>query len=109
MNMIDNHSLNLEVTKLPLESLLKALNKSINDIDKIYVGDTFGCRCGCLGNYHNIGTRGAKLAYTRLVRLMNEDKIIKWKDIDYSNPDSYLDIPYITQSGHERSICLYFK
>lgn len=109
MNMIDDQSLNLAVTKLPLDALLKALNKSINDIDKIYVGDTHGCRCGCRGKYHNINTRGAKLAYARLIRLMNEDKFIKWKDIDYSNPDSYIDFPYITQSGNERSICLCFK
>lgn len=104
-----NVDLKLDETMPSIEQILAAINKSIADIERIYVGDTHGCRCGCLGNYHDIGSRGAKLAYSRLVRLMTENKFIKWKDIDYSDPDSYLDIPYITMSGNERSICLCFK
>lgn len=104
-----NVDLKLNETMPSIEQILAAINKSFADIEKIYVGATYGCRCGCLGNYHDIGSRGAKLAYSRLVRLMTENKFIKWKDIDYTNADCYLDIPYITMSGDERSICLYFK
>lgn len=104
-----NVNLNLEKNKPSLELILNALNKSINDINKIYVGDTHGCRCGCHGKYHDYNTRGAKMALTKIIKIMNEDKVIKWKDINYTDADCYLDIPYITDNGAERSVCLCFK
>lgn len=61
-------------------------------IDRIYVGREMGCRCGCLGKYHEPGTRGFKMALTRIskanptVRIFIQNEYGPWteKDSDYA-------------------------
>lgn len=106
---MENIDLKLDELMPGLDALLKLFDKDVSLIKEVYVGDTHGCRCGCLGNYHEPKSRGFKLALTRIRKIMNENKFIKWKEIDYTDSDCYIDIPYITNSGNERSVCIYFN
>lgn len=47
---------------------------------QIYVGGDNICRCGCAGNYHQKGSRGYKMALTRLDKLIKAGGIKKEQD-----------------------------
>mgnify|MGYP007069834085 CR=1 FL=1 len=47
------------------------------DIDCIYTGHESGCRCGCLGNYYNPGTRGFVRALNKITKLNPTVKMLE--------------------------------
>ena len=53
----------------------------IGEIESIYTGRESGCRCGCLGNYFDPGTRGFTRALNKISRL---DPMVKYID-DFSD------------------------
>lgn len=111
--MEQEQTIKLPTDIISFEMLMTALNKTEDDIEELYIGNTHGCRCGCGDTkyYPNPSTMITR-TMTKLGKMFIKDndnfRLVR-KDIDYRHPDRYLDIPYLTKSGRERSICLYFK
>lgn len=110
MDKYDTISLPTDI--ITFEMLMTALNKTVDDIDEIYIGNTNGCRCGCCGTYYKNPSVMVTRTLAKLSKMFIKDndnfRLVRFA-IDYRHPDHHLEIPYQTKSGRERSICLYFK
>ncbi len=61
---------------------MKNLNKPVK---RIYTGRE-GCRCGCLGNYFEIGSLGYKRALSKFQRLVDSPDVkVESEDKVYDN------------------------
>lgn len=85
---------------MTLNEILTKYNRKMEDITKIYRGLDHHCRCGCGGVYHYAGSRGMKMAITK----MNKETFMPSDQVD-AGPN-YINIPY--DYNKDLCYCVYF-
>ena len=69
-----------------LDEILERAKWKVDDITRIYYGKDHACRCGCMGKYHEKGSKYFKTCLTKLANGVFAEGVIEYLDNNINIP-----------------------